>query len=533
MLGAIESKLPKKKVLTEAQQGREGRRKLAESSLESFINLIHPKRMLGNIHREVINWWTRADAKNHQLLLLPRDHMKSALIAYRVAWELTRDPTLRVLYISSTSNLAIKQLKFIKDIFTSDIYRLYWPDMINKEEAKREKWTEREISLDHPKRAEWAIRDPSIWTAGLTTNIVGMHCDIAVLDDVVVSNNAYQEDTREKIKDQYSLLSSIETVNAREWVVGTRYHPKDLYSSLREMEIDEYDELGKVVRSEPLFEDKEYPVENIGDGTGEFLWPRSQSPDGKWFGFNSEELAKKRAQYLNKVHFRAQYYNDPNDADSGAISRSLFQYYDTNFLARRQGRWTFKQDRLNVLAAVDFAYSTGKKSDSTSIVVIGVDSSQNFYVLDIDRFKTDKMSVYFDHILKLYEKWGFRQLRAEVSVAQQVIVKDLKESYIRPLGLSLSIDEYRPNRMQGSKEERIAAVLEPKYANRQIWHYPSGNCQLLEEELVFTNPAHDDVKDALASVIDFAQGKSPLNSYIMQKEQTNVYKFNSRWGGVA
>src|SRR6185436_14315197 len=208
----------KKKVATELQKQREDRKIQALNSLESFINLVHPKRMLGNIHRDVINWWTRPEAKTHQLLLLPRDHMKSALIAYRVAWELTKDPTLRVLYISSTSNLAIKQLKFIKDIFTSDVYRLYWPEMVNKEEAKREKWTEREISLDHPKRKEWAIRDPSIWTAGLTTNIVGMHCDIAVLDDVVVANNAYQEDTREKIKDQYSLLSSIETVNAKEWV---------------------------------------------------------------------------------------------------------------------------------------------------------------------------------------------------------------------------------------------------------------------------------------------------------------------------
>jgi len=183
--------------------------------------------------------------------------MKSALIAYRVAWELTRDPTLRVLYISSTSNLATKQLKFIKDIFTDDVYRLYWPDMVITEEAKREKWTEREISLDHPRRREESIRDPSIFTAGLTSNIVGMHCDIAVLDDVVVQSNAYLEEGRNKVIDQYSLLSSIETVNAREWVVGTRYHPKDLYSSLLEMEVDEYDEIGNVVKAEPLFESKE------------------------------------------------------------------------------------------------------------------------------------------------------------------------------------------------------------------------------------------------------------------------------------
>src|SRR6266446_5830426 len=120
------------KELSELQKRRQERKKLAESSLEEFISVIHPKRLLGNIHREILQWWTRQDAQQHQLLLLPREHMKSTLIAYRVAWELTKDPTLRVLFISSTSNLATKQLKFIKDILTSDTYRIYWPDMVEK-----------------------------------------------------------------------------------------------------------------------------------------------------------------------------------------------------------------------------------------------------------------------------------------------------------------------------------------------------------------------------------------------------------------
>ncbi len=517
--------------ISDLQIRRAERRREAEASLESFINLVHPKRVLGNIHREVISWWTSKGAKPHSLLLLPRDHMKSALIAYRVAWELTKDPTLRVLYISSTSNLATKQLKFIKDIFTDDVYRLYWPDMVNKEEAKREKWTEREISLDDPRRRAESIRDPSIFTAGLTSNIVGMHCDIAVLDDVVVSNNAYLEEGRQKVIDQYGLLSSIETVEAREWVVGTRYHPKDLYASLLEMEIDEYDENGNRKSSEPLFESKEYPVETAGDGSGQFLWPRQQRSDGKWFGFDADILATKRAQYLNKVHFRAQYYNDPHDVDSSPIQRDLFQYYDANYLSHRDYHWFFKRERLNVVAAVDFAYSTTRTADYTSIVVLGVDGSHNYYIMEIDRFKTDKISEYFSHILRLYEKWGFRKIRCEVSVAQKAIVEDLKDNYIRKNGLSLSIDEFRPSRWEGSKQERIFSVLEPRYANRQIWHYPSGNTQVLEEELLFTNPAHDDVKDALASAIDFAT--APINYFNMRKQTQPTYQFHNKFGGVA
>ncbi len=523
----------KKKISGEVDLATEARRLLAESSLEEFIKLVHPGRVLGNIHREVIAWWESSKAKPHQLLLLPRDHMKSALIDYRVAQAITVDPTLKVLYVSSTSNLATKQLKFLKDILTSDVYRRYWPEHVFKEEAKREKWTEREISLDHPKRREEAIRDPTVFTAGLTSNLVGMHCDIMVLDDVVVHSNAYIEDTREKVRDQYGYLSSIAGGNSKQWVVGTRYHPKDLYGTLLEMEVETHDEFGNVVSTEPLFEVKEHAVEDAGDGTGQFLWPRQQRADGKWFGFDSKILAQKRAQYLNKIHFRAQYYNDPRDVDSSPIKRSSFQYYDPTWLARREGKWAFKGARLNVFAAVDFAYSTAKAADASCIVVVGVDGNQNYYVLDIDRFKTQQISEYFSRILKMYEKWQFRQLRAEVSVAQSVLVNDLKENYIRPLGLGLTVDEFRPTRTLGNKEERILTILEPKYANKQIYHYTGGYIQTLEEELIFANPAHDDVKDALASAIDFAHGKAPMNSYNIPRENRQQFQFNSRFGGVA
>lgn len=509
---------------------RDEKRILAESDMQEFMDLIIPNRVLGHVQRRIIRWWTRQDAKSHQLVLLPRDHMKSALVACRIVWEITRDPTLRVLLISSTSNLATKQLKFIKDILLSDRYRLYWPEMVEKEEAKREKWTEREISVDDPRRKAEAIRDPTIFTAGLTSNIVGMHCDIAVLDDVVVQGNAYMEETREKVKEQYSYLSSVETVNAREWVVGTRYHPKDLYNDLMEMEIESYDERGDKASSEPLFEKIEEQVETAGDGSGQYLWPRQQRGDGKWFGFDQDILARKKAQYLNKIHFRAQYYNDPHDVDSSPFKRDHFQYYEPGFLSRRDGVWMFKGQRLNVVAAVDFAYSTAKKADYSSIVVLGVNGSNDYYILDIDRFKTDSIPEYFSRILKLYEKWGFRKIRAEVSVAQSVIVKDLKENYIRPYGLSLVVEEFRPTRWEGSKQERIRATLEARYDNRQIWHFEGGYCQTLEEELLFTNPAHDDIKDALASCIDFAV--APLNHFRTKQDNINAFQFNSRFGGV-
>lgn len=505
-------------------------REAAESDLLTFIRLVSPKSVLGAVHEDLCSWWTRQEASDHQLVLLPRDHQKSRMVAFRVVWYLTRNPDHRVLYISATSNLAEKQLKFMKDIFTSPIYRRYWPLMTNPEEGKRAKWTSTEIELDHPKRSEEGVRDPSIFTAGLTTSITGLHCDVAVLDDTVVPENAYTEEGRSKVKTQYSHLSSIEGAGAQEWIVGTRYHPKDLYNDLMEMEADEYNNDGEIIDSNPVYEKFERVVEDVGDGSGEFLWPRQQRSDGKWFGFDRKILATKRAKYIDKVQFAAQYYNNPNSIDGSRIKYDQFQYYDKSHLTQQQGTWFYKASKLNVFAAVDFAYSLSRRSDYTAVVVVGVDAQGFYYVLDIARFQTERIQEYFDNILRLQTKWGFRKLRAEVTAAQKAIVRELKDSYIRPYGLALSIDEHSPTRHSGAKEERIGATLDPRYENMSIWHYKGGNCQLLEDELVLTHPPHDDIKDALACAIDICK----IPTARMNSGGFNVSKVvtHPRFGGV-
>ena len=76
-------------------------RQAAENDLATFIKLVSPEQVLGQCHEDVCNWWTRGGSKSHQLLLFPRDHGKSRLVAYRVAWELTKDS-----YVTDTVHLS-------------------------------------------------------------------------------------------------------------------------------------------------------------------------------------------------------------------------------------------------------------------------------------------------------------------------------------------------------------------------------------------------------------------------------------------
>ena len=499
----------------------------AENDFEKFINLVQPLRMLGAVHREWIRWMTRQDAKPRKLSLLPRDHQKSAIAGLWAAWKLTRNPAEKILYVSSTSTLAVQQLKFIKDILTSDTYRLFWPDMINVDEAKRAKWSETAITVDHPLRKELYIRDPSIYAVGLTSSVTGLHPDTIVFDDIVVYENAYTEEGRAKVSLAVSFLASVESAVGEQFVVGTHYGPNDEYMNMKR----------KVLqlngKEEPLYDVFEKQVENRGDGTGEFLWPRQKSSNGMEFGFNEEILANKRALYAgNEVQFYSQYYNNPNMGDNEGISRECFQYYDKSFLSNDNGTWYFKSRRLNIIAAMDFAYTTKKQSDYTAIVVVGADCFNNYYVLDIQRFKTGNISEYYERLLELHNKWGFWKVVAETTAAQEVIVNDLKVNYIRPNGLGLTIEPFKPSKYQGAKEERMQAALQPRYLNGQMWHYLGGNCQTLEEELILRVPPHDDVKDALTTaVISLVPPiETRMHNYNHFKIEDHVHR---RFGGVS
>lgn len=511
------------KELLEQEERRKAMRQAAEDDLLYFAELVSPLRMYGDIHKEVFKWLSSEDSTTNQLLLLARGHQKSHCMAVWCAWWLTKHPETTILYISATAELAEQQLVAIKNILESEAYRDFWPDMIDPEEGRRAKWSATKICVDHPARKLEGVRDPTVRTAGLTTNTTGLHADVVIGDDVVVPDNAYTEEGRKKVASSMSQISSIKNAGGLVKCCGTTYHPKDIYSVWKEQKMYLVNDDGEITGEKNLWDILERPVEK----NGEFIWPRTHRSDGKAFGFNHQILLQIKAEYIDRVQFHAQYYLDPNDPESERINRNSFQYYNPKFIQKVGGRWAYNNKPLNVYAHIDFAFSLSKGADFTAIVVIGIDADGQIYVLDIDRFKTDKISEYFEHVLQLYTRWEFSKLRAEVTVAQQVIVRDLKDRFTKE-GLSLSIDDHRPNRYMGAKEERIAAVLEPRYDNKAIWHYKGGYIPMLEEELVLARPPHDDIKDALAGAVEIAV--PPKSRRERRPKSSNIIS-HPRFGG--
>ena len=493
-------------------------RKLAEADFITFVKLVAPYNVMGVCHEELCKFLTNPDLKPYRLVLYPRGHRKSFYAAMYDCWRIVVDPSISIVYLSATSDLAESQLRTIKSTLDSPIVRRYWPELIQADEGRREKWTTTEICVDDPRRKAEGTRDSTVKAGGLTTNITGAHCDLIILDDMVVPKNNTEEGRRQ-VMSQYSQLQSILNPGGMILAVGTRYHPKDIYDTMQTTVEEIYDDTGELIGKENQWD----VLQKVVEENGEFLWNRQKRKDGKYYGFDFKELSRIKAGYVDKSQFYAQYYNDPNDEGNALITPDMFEYYNREHLYSKAGVYYIKNRPLNVYAAIDFAFSLNNRADSSSIVVVGIDSDNNRYVLDIDRFKTDRIQEYYNHVIAIHNKYNLKKLRAEVTVAQQVIVTALKDK-LAENSTRLVIEDYRP---QTKKEERMLAVLRPLYEDHKIFHYRGGNCEILEEELKQVKPAHDDVKNALADAISIAV--APRQSHFQKHKDIKVL---SRFGGI-
>lgn len=512
--------------------GKEQLQERLELDLWAFARYINPHYCYGEIHEEVFRWLSKTDACDHQLLLMPRAHLKSHCIAVWCVWQLTRDPTSSIVYLSAGEDLAAVQIYAIKEMITCDRYRTLWPLMCKKKESERAKWTAWGFNVDHPRRKEMGIRDLSIIVKTVKSNATGLHCSHLVFDDVVVPNNAYTETGRKEVKASVSQYASIKNPGAYTKAVGTRYHPIDVYHDFKEGIVQLWnDELGIFDGEDKLWDIKEYRSEDNGDMTGTYLWPRAMNPwDNKHYGFNPVVLAKVQAQYFalgENAQFWAQYYNDPNDPSSEKVNREGISYYKKEHLEFIDGKWCFKGRKLNIFAAMDVAWTINAHSDYTAIAVVGVDYEGFIYVLELDRFKTQDYTIFYDHMIGLHQEWGFRKLRVESNAGGHLVAQEMKR-LLRMNGANLVVEPKPAPVNEGKKWERHNAILIPRVQNGDVLFYKGGMTAIAIEEIVLERPPHDDLKDALTTVISIAVQPSRPK---FDRDNVIPVKFNRRFGG--
>ena len=512
---------------------------ICRTNLFAFAKLINPHYAYGDIHEEVFAWLSDPKANLRQLLLLPRGHLKSHCIAVYCVWRITYQPWITICYVSAGEDLAKDQIYAIKNMITSDTYRRYWPEMIKENENEREQWSAYSFNVDHPERKRRGIRDHTIIVKTVKSNAIGLHCDLLVPDDVVVPQFADTATGRAEVNRSMAQFASILNPRGEIKAVGTRYHPDDLYQSYIDATYEIYDkELGEFVGREKLWDVFQREVEDTGIGIGNFLWPLTKNSEtGEHYGFDAQTLAVIKSEYESKgqhVQYWCQYYNDPNAVSLQNISRSLFQYYDRSRVRVQGGTVWFKDRRLNTFAAMDVAWSDSETADYTAIAVIGVDHDTNIYLLDLVQFKTTSFAEYYEEVISLHLKWGFKKIRVETN-AGGVFVKQELERLIRQNGNVLSVEGRPTVKSMGSKKERKGAALEWRYNDQKIWHFRGGLTSDFEDQVIMDRPKNDDLVDAFVAALDIAKppGKRTETTRVMETNVVYDRRFGGRRGRVA
>ena len=508
--------------------------KLCENSFFAFMRLVNPQYAYGDIHAELCQWIQEGNA-SRKLALLPRGHLKSHIAAGYAAWRITFRPWISIVYLSAGEDLAKDQIYAIKNMMTNDVYRTYWPEMFHADEGQREQWSAFSFNVDHPERKRRGIRDHTIIVKTVKSNAIGLHCDLLVADDVVIPDFADSAVGRAEVNRRLAQFVSILNPRGEILAVGTRYHPSDLYQSFIESMYKIWDEALKEFTGEAnLWDLFIREVEDAGDGTGEFLWPLSSNDEtGETYGFDAQTLAIIRADYESKgqlVQFYCQYYNNPNAIDLQRISRGHFQYYERKHIKVNDGDVFYRSNKLSTFAAMDVAWTDNVGSDFTAIAVVGIDSDENIYLLDLSQFKTANFTEYYNEVMGLHRKWHFRKLVVETNAGGQFVKNEL-DRLVRQNGEVLAIEGKPAIKQQGSKSERKGATLEWRYADQRIWHFRGGLIAEFEDQIILDRPKNDDMADAFVSAILIAKppGKRTYASNVRVMDTNTTY--NKRFGG--
>ena len=507
-----------------------------EADLFEFAKYLNPNYCYGEIHETVFQWLQDESPDLNQLLLLPRAHLKSHCIAVWVCWIITKKPWTSIVYVSANEELAKVQVYAIKSMLTSDRYRKLWPEMLEQAESKREKWTENEISVDHPKRKEMGTRDYTLILKTIKSSNTGLHCEHLVFDDIVTDTNAYTEVGRKEVKNGVASFIGVKNPGATTKSVGTRYHPDDVYQAFIDGKRPLLNDEGEIIGEEDQWQVAHAVVEDSGRGNGIFLWPRVRSSTtGQWYGFDPRTLAVKKAEYGalgRSAQFWAQFYNEPNDPGNDRVKEGM-NYYNPTKLKKQGHSWYYDGKKLNIYAGMDIAFSddTGaSKSDYTAIAVVGIDAEGFIFILDLIQYRTTTYSVHYDHIIKLYDKWHWKKIKIETNNAGKLVDKEIKK-LLRKNGRTMLIQSSAKTKHDGTKLERYSLILEPRYQSGYVLHYKGGYIDEYEDQLRKTRPRFDDLKDAVTDAMEIMEIPSDLSLDFNRDSQPEVCVADAKYGG--
>lgn len=403
--------------------------------------------------------------------LWAREHFKSSIITFgKTIQDILRDPEITVGIFSFNRPTAKAFLRQVKREFeTNPKLRELFPDIIwENPERDAPKWSEDDGIIvkrkGNPKESTieaWGLVD------GQPTS---KHFALMVYDDVVTASSVTTPEMIAKVTQAWETSLNLSTEGGRVRYIGTRWHHADTYQ--------------EIIRRGAAIE-RRHPITKNGDADGEpVLWSR-------------EQVAKRRRD-MGPFVFGAQMLLDPTaDRKQGFLSQWIKYYEDRSDFAG-----------ANKYLLVDAANAKKKTSDYTAMVVIGLGSDENYYLIDAIR---DRLSLRErgDAIFALHRRWkplgvGYEQygMMADVDYLRDRMADENYRFDIIELGGKLAKTDRIKRLVPIFETGRFYmpdSLIKQDYEGRHIDLVQSF---ILDEYQPFPVGQHDDMFDAMARIVE-------------------------------
>jgi predicted phage terminase large subunit-like protein len=429
------------------------------------------------VHEE-LKWWLKRDTKR-KLILLPRNHLKSAVVTQ--GWtiqQVLKNHDLRVLIASDTWSNAKKFLGSIQKFLVQSMLSLFYGPFPG------EPWTQDECVI---RQRRQILNAPTWVTTGIEKEQTSQHYDLIVLDDIVARDNCGSKELRDKVKQYYRDSLDWLEPGGRIVVIGTRWHQDDLYGMLMEPGSG-FD----------VFIRQAYTDET----ETEVIFPQK---------FSLEYLNELREPIAlggkGAYEFSSQYKNNPIDQEAADFKSEWLRFYDPG--TTHPG---------SLYLTIDPALSLSRDADFTAMVVAGMFRDRTIRVVDRRRVRVVPSDL-VNHVFELVEKWNLHRIGIETFAFQKTLKYEIERQQ-RERGIFFTIDSLG-GRHTGrgeaplSKEARIRR-LQP-YFEQGLIELRSDMQDMVDELLAFPRGKHDDLLDALSYQLDYliaSQGGAPIRRIV-------------------
>ncbi|MBU0598820.1 hypothetical protein KKF61_07610 [Patescibacteria group bacterium] len=414
-----------------------------------------------DFHREIVSNYLYLPNKI-QAHEAPRGSAKSTLAEFLTLHSIIFDRMLFVMFISLTEDIAAQRLGSIQyECENNKLFRLFFGDL------RTEKWGEKELVLRNDN--------------------LGIHCKLLARglgQQILGIKYLYQRPQRIFVDDPEDIKIAENPKNVDK---DERWLTKEVEPALS-LDDGKLFIIGTPVTASCLIERvKEYPGVyfkrySIVTPEGVPLWPEWR--DRQAIADLKKDLTARGQLYV----YYNEYLCNPLPPDRHPISDQDIIYYELPKADLPE--WLAK---LNVFIIEDLAIGEKKRNAFSALIVIGVDETDTWYILDTYQAKED----WYKFAMSSYgytKKWTPLAFGVEEAATQKGYwtVLDLvaqKHGYkpIFPIGI-------RPDK---DKNTRFSKII-PRFRTKRIKFLREGQEALIEQIILASDSPYQDLRDCLA-----------------------------------